>query len=338
MRLCRLLAIAGAAVLLAATLVRADTRDEVVKRGYLQCGVSTGLPGFSNPDDSGVWKGFDVEICRAIAAATLGDASKVKFVPLTSREQFTALQTGQVDVLCRNTAWTLARDTALGVKFAGVSYYDHQGFLVRKTLGVNDAKGLDGVAICIQSGTVSESGLDDYFKTKAMTYKPVFLDTTDQLVKGFESGRCDVLSGALSRLHGLRAALADPSMAVILTDTIAREPLGPVVRQGDDEWFNIVRWTLYAMIDAEQLGVDSKNVTAMKSSPIPAIRRLLGIVGIKGEGFGLPADWAARIITEVGNYGEVFERTIGKQSALGLGRGANALWTDGGLQYAPPLH
>ncbi len=337
-RICRRCAVAVLSVCLAAGLARADTRDEVVKRGYLQCGVSTGLPGFSNTDDKGNWAGFDVEICRAIAAATLGDAAKVKYVPLTAREQFTALQAGDVDVLSRNTAWTLTRDTALGVKFVGASYYDRQGFMVKKALSIKSVRGLAGAAICIQAGTTVEANLTDYFKEKKIEFKPIFLDTADRLVRGLESGRCDVLSGELSRLHGLRTELAHPEDAVILPETISREPLGLVVRQGDDEWFNVVRWTLFAMLDAEELGVTSTNVDAMKSSASPAIRRLLGLEGIKGQGLGLADDWAYRIVKEVGNYGEVFARTLGKGTPLDLDRGSNALWINGGLQYAPPIH
>jgi len=311
--------------------------ESVGKRDFVKCGVNTGLPGFSHADEKGNWTGLDVDLCRAIAAAVLGDAVKVKFTPLTAKERLTAVQSGEVDVLSRNTTWTLTRDTALGLNFAGVSYYDGQGFMVTQGLGVKSARELDGAAVCILAGTTTELNLADYFRTQGMSYQPVVFDTGDQTVKGFEAGRCDVLTSDQSQLYGLRIKLANPKNAVVLPEVISKEPLGPVVRQGDDAWFNIVRWTLFAMINAEELGVTSANVDEMKGSGNPEIRRLLGIEGDPGKGLGVPNDWAYRIIKQVGNYGEVFERNVGKGSPLKIERGLNALWIDGGLQYAPPI-
>ncbi|RMF17492.1 MAG: amino acid ABC transporter substrate-binding protein [Gammaproteobacteria bacterium] len=313
------------------------TLDAVKKKGFVQCGVSTGLPGFSNPDEKGNWVGIDVDVCKGIAAAVLGDASKVKYVPLNAKERFTALQSGEVDVLSRNTTWTLTRDASLGLNFAGVTYYDGQGFLVSKDLGVSSAKELDGAAVCIQAGTTTELNLADYFRQNGMKYQPVVFDTSDQTVKGFEAGRCDVLTSDQSQLYALRLKLSNPSKAVILPEVISKEPLGPVVRQGDDEWFNIVKWSLFAQINAEEMGVTSANVDKMKSSNNPNIQRLLGTAGEMGKLLGLSNDWAYNIIKQVGNYGEMFERNVGQGSALKIQRGLNALWTQGGIQYAPPL-
>ncbi len=331
------IATAALTVCLTSGLAMADTQAEVVKRGYLQCGVSTGLPGFSNPDEKGEWTGLDVDVCRAVAAATLGDATKVKFIPLTAKERFTALQSGEIDMLSRNTTWTLTRDSSLGLNFAGASYYDGQGFMVSKGLGVKSALELDGAAVCIQSGTTTELNLADYFKQNKMEYNPIVFDTSDQTVKGFEAGRCDVLTSDQSQLYGLRIKLAKPEDAVVLPEVISKEPLGPVVRQGDDAWFNIVKWSLYAMINAEELGVTSANVEAMKTTANPSIKRLIGLEGIKGDGLGLTDEWAYNIIAQVGNYGEMFERTVGEGSPLKIGRGLNALWVKGGIQYAPPI-
>ncbi len=249
----------------------------------------------------------------------------------------TALQSGEIDVLSRNTTWTLTRDSSLGIHFTGVTYYDGQGFMVSKDLGVKGARELDGAAVCILAGTTTELNLADYFRTHNMKYQPVVFDTGDQTVKGFEAGRCDVLTSDQSQLYGLRIKLAKPENAVVLPEIISKEPLGPVVRQGDDEWFNIVKWTLFAMLNAEEVGVNSTNVDAMKTSGNPEIRRLLGLEGIKGEGLKLSADWAYQIVRQVGNYGEVFERNVGQGSALKIRRGLNALWKDGGIQYAPPI-
>ncbi len=331
-------AITLALSMLASAAVTADTiLASVQKKGFLHCGVNTGLPGFSHADEKGNWTGLDVDLCRAVAAAVLGDAGKVKYTPLTAKERLTAVQSGEVDLLSRNTTWTLTRDTSLGLNFAGINYYDGQGFLVSKELGVKSAKELDGAAVCILAGTTTELNLADYFRTHGMAYQPVVFDTGDQTVKGFEAGRCDVLTSDQSQLYGLRVKLARPEDAVVLPDVISKEPLGPVVRQGDDAWFNIVRWTLFAMINAEELGVTSANVEEMKSSSNPEIRRLLGLEGSPGKGLGLAEDWAYQVVRQVGNYGESFERNVGGGSPLKIERGLNALWRDGGLQYAPPI-
>ncbi|PSW21548.1 amino acid ABC transporter substrate-binding protein [Photobacterium sanctipauli] len=315
------------------------TLDKVKNQGYVQCGVSTGLPGFSNPNEKGEWEGLDVEFCQAVAAATLGDKTKVKYIPLTAKERFTALQSGEIDVLSRNTTWTLHRDTALGINFAGVNYYDGQGFMINKELAkeVESATQLDGADICVQSGTTTELNLADYFRYREMEYNPVVFDTAAQTVKGFEAGRCDALTTDQSGLYALRLNLQDPSLAVVLPEIISKEPLGPVVRQGDDQWFNIVKWTHNTMVHAEELGVSSHNVDDMKKSNDPNIRRLIGEDGPKGKGLGLNDDWGYQILKQVGNYGESFERTVGMSSPLEIKRGVNALWVDGGLQYAPPI-
>ena len=327
----------GALVALSSTSSLASTLESVLERGFLSCGVNTGLPGFSSPDDRGRWSGMDVDVCRAVAAATLKDASKVKFVPLTAKERFTALQSGEIDLLSRNTTWTLTRDASLGLNFAGVSYYDGQGFMVKKDLGVSSALELDGAAVCIQSGTTSELNLADYFRTKNMTFEPVVFDTTDATTKGFDSGRCDVLTSDQSQLYAVRIRLAKPDSAMVLPEVISKEPLGPVVRQGDDQWFNIVKWSLFTMVNGEELGVTSANIKASLNSKDPNVRRLLGLEGPKGNGLGLDDDWSRRILEQVGNYEEVFERNVGSGSPLKISRGLNALWNDGGILYAPPF-
>ena len=323
--------------LIGAEFSHSGTLNEVKKRGELVCGVSTGIPGFSNPDTQGVWKGLDVDLCKAIAAATLGDALKVKFVPLTGKERFSALQSGEIDILARNTAWTLTRDTLLGLHFCGVNYYDGQGFLVSKSLGVKSALELNGTAICLQSGTTTELNVADYFKTNKMTYKPIIFDTPNQLMKGFETGRCDVLTSDRSQLYALRSQFESPDETVVLPQVISKEPLGPVVRQGDDAWFNIVKWSLFAMILAEEYGVTSHNVEEMKTSSNLEIQRLLGMEGNKGKGLGLKNDWAYQLIKQVGNYGESYERNVGQGSPLKIERGLNSLWTRGGILFAPPI-
>jgi general L-amino acid transport system substrate-binding protein len=331
--------VAGVAtVALTTTAAFADeTLDAVKARGELVCGVSTGLPGFSNPDEDGNWSGIDVDVCRAVAAAVLGDADAVKFVPLTAKERFTALQSGEIDMLSRNTTWTHTRDTSLGLNFAGVNYYDGQGFLVKKDLGVESATELDGASVCIQAGTTTELNLADYFRFQGMEYSPVVFDTSDQTVQGFASGRCDVLTSDQSQLYALRTKLDNPDSAMVLPEVISKEPLGPVVRQGDDQWFNIVKWSLFAQINAEELGVTSENLEEMMGSDNPSIQRLVGTDGDMGEKLGLSADWAANIVAQVGNYGEMFERNVGMDTPLAISRGLNALWTNGGIQYAPPI-
>lgn len=313
------------------------TFDAVKKKGFVQCGVNTGLPGFSVTDDKGRWKGLDVDFCRAVAAAVFGDVAKVRFTPLTAKERFTALQSGEIDILSRNTTWTLTRDTSLGLNFTGVIYYDGQGFMVKKNLGVNSARELNGATVCVLAGTTTELNLADYFRTHQMKYTPVTFDKTDETTSAFEAGRCDALTSDQSQLYAIRIQLSTPDNARVLPEVISKEPLGPAVRQGDTEWFNIVRWTLFAMINGEELGVTSENVDQMKSSTNPEIRRLLGLEGIKGQGLGLTDEWAYNLIKQVGNYGEVFERNLGKGSPLDISRGLNALWSEGGIQYAPPI-
>lgn len=328
---------AATAFLAQASAASADTLENVKKKGFIQCGVSTGLPGFSNPDEKGNWTGLDVDVCRSVAAAVFGDSTKVKYTPLNAKERFTALQSGEVDLLPRNTTWTLSRDASLGINFVGVNYYDGQGFLISKKLGVASAKELDGAAICIQAGTTTELNLADYFRANNMKYTPVVFDTSDLTVKGFESGRCDVLTSDQSQLYALRIKLANPSDAIVLPEVISKEPLGPAVRQGDDGWFNIVRWSLFAAMNAEELGITAANVDAMKKGDNPDVGRLLGKEGGFGQMLGLSEDWAFNIIKQVGNYGEQFERNVGQGSPLKISRGLNALWTQGGIQYAPPV-
>jgi general L-amino acid transport system substrate-binding protein len=332
---------AAGALLAASTLPVAHagaTLDAVKAKGFVQCGVSTGLPGFSAANDKGQWTGLDVDVCRAVAAAVFGDANKVKFTPLTAKERFTALQSGEIDMLSRNTTWTLTRDTNLGLNFAGVNYYDGQGFMVHKSLGVKSAKELDGAAICIQAGTTTELNLADYFRSNGMKYQAITYDTSDESVKGFEAGRCDVLTSDQSQLYALRIKLKDPNSAMVLPEVISKEPLGPVVRNGDEDWLKIVRWSLFAMINAEEMGVTSKNVDQIrKTTKDPGKQRLLGLSGIKGQGLKLSDDWSYNIIKQVGNYGEAFERNVGMGSPLKIARGLNALWSKGGIQYAPPI-
>jgi len=328
----------GAIVALSGAVSAGATLDAVKAKGFVQCGVSTGLPGFSAADDKGQFTGLDVDVCRAVGAAIFGDAGKVKYSPLTAKERFTALQSGEIDMLSRNTTWTYTRDSSLGLNFTGVNYYDGQGFLVTKNLGVKSALEMDGATFCIQAGTTTELNLADYFRANKMTYVPITFDTSDQTIKAFEAGRCDALTSDQSQLYALRIKLSNPDGAMVLPEVISKEPLGPVVRQGDDEWLNIVKWSLYAMVNAEELGVTSANVDEMKaSSTDPNVRRLLGVEGVKGEWMGLPDDWGYHIIKQVGNYGEAFERNVGKGSALGIARGLNALWSKGGIQYAPPI-
>ena len=315
----------------------ATTLESLKEKGHLQCGVTSGLLGFSQPDDKGNWTGIDVDTCRAVAAAIFGDAKAVEFTPLTAKERFTALQSGEIDMLSRNTTWTLTRDASLGLNFAGVNYYDGQGFLVNKGIGVDDATQLDGATVCIQAGTTTELNLSDYFRAKGMEYKPIVFDTSEQTVQGFASGRCDVLTSDRSQLAALRSKLSDPDSAKILPNTISKEPLGPVVRQGDDQWFNIVKWVLAVQINAEELGVTSANVDDMLKSDNPNIQRLLGTDGDMGAKLGLPGDFGAKIVKQVGNYGEMYDRNVGPDTPLGLERGINALWTEGGVMYAPPV-
>ncbi|MEH6454243.1 MAG: amino acid ABC transporter substrate-binding protein [Psychromonas sp.] len=338
MKVTKIALILGAAALVPnLASASASTLEQVVKKGTVACGVSTGIPGFSATDSKGVWKGLDVDLCQSVAAAVLGDASKVKYIPLTAKERFTALQSGEIDLLVRTTTWTATRDTSLGLNFAGVNYYDGQGFLVSKDLGVTSAKELDGASFCIQSGTTSELNLTDYFIANKMEYKAVTFDTSGQTIDAFKKGRCDAVTSDASQLYGLRVKMDDPSSAIVLPEIISKEPLGPVVRQGDDEWFNIVRWTMFATIEAEELGVTSANAEEMLKSENPSIKRLLGTSGKAGENLGLKADWAYQIVKQVGNYSESFDRHVGKDSPLSIDRGINALWNKGGLMYPMPI-
>ena len=314
-----------------------DTLAAVKKRGSLSCGVSTGLAGFSQKDEKGEWSGLDVDVCRAVAAAVLGDATKVQYKPLTAKERFTALQSGEIDVLSRNTTWTHTRDTSLGLNFAGVNYYDGQGFMVSKKLGIKSAMELDGAAACIQAGTTTELNLADYFRANGMKYTAVTFDSSDQTRAGFESGRCDVLTSDQSQLYAIRIGLKDPSSAIVLPEVISKEPLGPVVRQGDDAWFNIVKWSMFALVEAEFLGVNSSNADDQKAKGKPAQKRLLGSEGDAGAKLGISADWAYNIVKQVGNYGEAFERNVGMGSPLKISRGLNAQWNKGGILYSPPV-
>jgi general L-amino acid transport system substrate-binding protein len=313
------------------------TLKAVQDRGQLVCGANGTLAGFGLPDPQGNWTGFDVDFCRAIAAAIFNDPTKVKFVPHTASARNTALQSGEIDVLSRNTTWTMSRDTQLGIDFADVNYYDGQGFMVRKSLKVNSALELNDASVCVQQGTTTELNLADYFRSNNMTLKTVTFATADEAVKAYDTSRCDSYTTDSSGLYGERLRLTNPSDHIILPEIISKEPLSPAVRQGDDNWEDIVRWTHYAMVNAEELGVSQNNVDDMMKSDNPDIRRLLGVEGKFGSGMGLTDDWAAHIIKAVGNYGESFERNVGQGSPLKVARGLNALWTKGGLQYGIPV-
>ena len=325
------------APILASVGAQADTLKTVKDRGMLACGVSQGLPGFSSPDDKGNWTGIDVDVCRAVAAAIFNDPTKIKFVPLSAKDRFTALQSGEIDVLSRNTTWTLSRDTSLGVNFAGVTYYDGQVFMVKKALKVNSALELNSASVCVQTGTTTEQNLADYFKANKMKYEVIAFAGADETVKAYESGRCDVYTTDVSGLYAERLKLANPADHVVLPEVISKEPLGPMVRHGDDQWFDIVKWTLFALVTAEELGVTQANVDEMAKSDKPEFKRAFGTDGNLGEQLGLTKDWFSRIVKAVGNYGEVYERNVGAGSKLQIARGLNQLWNKGGLQYAPPI-
>jgi len=311
--------------------------DAVRSKGFIQAGVNGSVFGFGMPDAKGVWKGLDVDTARAIAAAIFGDASKVKFTPLTAQQRFTALQSGEIDVLTRNATRTLSRETQLGLNFVAVNYYDGQGFLISKKLGVKSAKELDGATVCVLPGTTTEQNAADYFRTNKMAWKPVVIENTSELAKTFFAGRCDVLTSDASQLAGTRAIAPNPKDYVILPEIISKEPLAPAVRHGDDQFRDIVDFSVLAMINAEELGITSKNVDEMLKSKNPAIQRFLGVSAGNGKALGLDEKWAYNIIKQVGNYGEVFERNVGVNTKLGLERGLNALWTNGGLMYSPPF-
>ena len=317
---------------------KASTVDATKKQGFVKCGVSQGLPGFSNADESGKWTGIDVDVCRAVAAAVLGDANKVKYTPLSAKERFTALQAGEIDVLSRNTTWTLERDAAIGLTFVGVNFYDGQGFMVRKATGiksVNDFK--NGVKVCTNTGTTTELNMADFFKSKGVKYEPVVFEKADEVVQAYDSGRCDTYTTDKSGLAAQRTKLSKPDDHVVLPETISKEPLGPVVRQGDSKWEDVVRWSLNVWIEAEEYGVNSSNIDSMKSSKNPAIQRIVGAEGTKnGEALGLDQEWSYRIIKQIGNYGESYKKNIADTGIL-PDRGPNNLWTKGGILYVPPV-
>lgn len=336
MRRIALVLAVGAAASIAGTAA-AQTLKAVKDRGLLVCGVSEGLYGFSAADEKGNWSGFDVDFCRAIAAAIFNDPARIKFVPLSTGERFTALKSGTIDVLSRDTTWTISREAALGLNFAAVTYYDGQGFLVPAALKVESALELDGKLVCTQTGTTTELNLADHFRANGMKYDLIAGKTADETRKAYEAGRCNVLTSDVSQLYAERLKLPNPGEHIILPDIISKEPLGPAVRQGDDQWFNIVKWTHFAMINAEELGVSSTTIDQAMTSEKPDVKRLVGTDGAYGEQIGLTRDWAARIVRLVGNYEEVFERNVGTKSKLGIPRGINSLWTHGGIQYAPPI-
>ncbi|WP_249694879.1 amino acid ABC transporter substrate-binding protein [Stappia sp. WLB 29] len=332
-----LAAVAGTLLFGNAALAK-GTLDIVKERGRLVCGTSTGIAGFSMADDKGEWTGLDVDVCRALAAAIFDDPQKADFVPLSSKDRLVALQTGEIDVLPRTTTWTLGRDSGIGLDFTAVNYYDGQGFQVRRDLGVESIRELNGASICTVQGTTNELNLADYFRVNNMDYQLVTFQSIDDTVKAYESKRCDALTTDMSQLVSYRLKMAEPDAHMLLPGVISKEPLGPYVRQGDDEWFDIVRWTVFAMVNAEELGVTKANVDELAAtSDNPEIRRLLGLDGEFGKTLGLTNDWVARIIRHVGNYGESFDRNLGTGSPMQLPRGVNALWSQGGIQFAPPI-
>ena len=334
------LAMAGAtAVMVSAGAQAGETLDAVLAKGFIQCGVSTGLPGFSNPDSEGNWSGMDVDVCRAVAAALFGDADAVQYTPLSAQQRFTALQSGEIDILSRNTTWTLTRDSSLGLNFGPTTFYDGQGFMVLVELGVESALELDGASVCVQSGTTTELNLADYFRANDMTFEPVVIESFDEVTGAYFAGRCDVFTTDTSQLASIRSSLAPtPTDHVILPEVISKEPLGPLVRHGDDEFFDVMKWVVFAVIEAEERGITSENVASIRDTTTdPGLRRLLGVDPGMGENLGLSEDWAYNAIALVGNYGEIFDRNVGPDTPLGLERGINAQWTEGGLIYAPPI-
>ena len=324
---------------LAASAAVAGTMDDVKARGKLNCGVTTGLVGFAAPDANGEWQGFDVGVCRAVAAAVLGDPKAVEFVPTTGKTRFTALASGEIDMLARNTTWTFSRDVDLKFEFTGINYYDGQGFMVPKDLGVGSAKDLDGATVCIQTGTTTELNLADFFRSNNISYEPVPIETNAEAQQQYLAGACDVYTTDASGLAATRATFEDPSAHVVLPEIVSKEPLGPLVRHGDNDWGDVLRWSLNALIAAEELGVTSANIAELSSAPTnnPEVNRLLGTEGNLGEMLGLDAEWAKRAIMAGGNYGELFEKNIGENTPIGLARGLNAQWKNGGLIYTPPF-
>jgi general L-amino acid transport system substrate-binding protein len=329
----------GAVLGLSASAAFADTLADVQAKGYLQCGVSPSTPGFAAPDANNEWAGLDVDFCRAMAAAIFDDPKAVRFTPLTSKERFTALSSGEIDVLSRTTTWTMSRDTNLGIDFAGTMFYDGQGFMVRKDLGVASATELSGAAICIEAGTTTELNAADYFSSTGMEYNAVVFEDQDEVVKAYDDGRCDVFTTDSSALAAERLSLANPDENMILPEIISKEPLGPSVRQGDDLWFNITRWVYFALLESEELGITQANVDDMLGSDNPGVRRVLGVEGDFGTAIGLSTDWAYKIIKHVGNYNDIYERHVGASTPVGIARAGsvNDLWTRGGLMYAPPI-
>ena len=334
---------AAIAMMALAGTAAAATLDDVKSRGTLNCGVTTGLAGFASPDDQGNWTGLDVDMCRAVAAAVFGDDTKVKYVPTTATERFTALQSGEIDLLARNTTWTFSRDVQLGFEFVGVNYYDGQGFMVRSELGVASALELDGAAVCVQTGTTTELNLADYFRANGMELNSIVFQKNEEARQAYDEGRCDAYTTDASGLAAERSVLSSPADHIILPEIISKEPLGPLVRHGDHQWGDVVRWTLNSMIIAEEFGVTSENVEEMKGSENPEIQRLLGVEKVEegqprmGSMLGLSDDWAYNIVSLVGNYGESFERNVGVKTPLGLARGLNQLWSKGGILFAPPM-
>ncbi len=338
MKFCKLCVVVVLVMVMAtAGMAVAGTLADVRAKGFIQAGANGDLFGFGKPDEKGVWRGLDVDTARAIAAAVFGDANKVKFTPLTAKTRFTALQSGEIDVLTRNCTQTLGRDTDLGLDFVQVNYYDGQGFLVPKKLGVQSAKELDGATVCVLPGTTTELNVADYFRANNMKMKPVVIESTAELAKAFFAGRCDVLTSDASQLAGTRAVAPDPKAYVILPEIISKEPLAPVVRHGDNQWKDIVNYAVLAMINAEEMGITSKNVDKMLKSKDPKVQRFLGVSAGNGKALGLDEKFAYNIIKQVGNYGEIFERNVGVNTPLGIERGLNALWTNGGLMYSPPF-
>jgi len=333
----KLLSTAAVAATLS-TAASAATLDDVKAKGFIQCGVSQGVPGFSNADASGNWTGIDVDACRAVAAAVFNDAQAVKFTPLSAKERFTALQSGEIDILSRNTTWTYTRDNSLGIDFTAVNFYDGQGFMARKDLGITSALELDGATVCTEQGTTTELNMADFFRKHKLSYVPVVVQKADEAVAAYASGRCDVFTTDKSGLAAQRSKLADPNDHIILDETISKEPLGPAVRHGDNQWKDIVTWAMFVQVNAEEMNITSKNVASVKKETTdPGILRLLGAEGDMGSQLGLSADWAYNIIAQVGNYGEVFEANVGPSTPVGLPRGINNLWTEGGIMYAPPV-
>ena len=323
------------AILATPAFAQQSTLDAVKSKGFVQCGVNTGVAGFSAPDSKGAWRGIDVDLCRAVAAAVFGDANKVRYTPLTAQQRFTALQSGEVDILSRNTTWTITRDTSLGLNFVGVNYYDGQGFMVHRKLNVKSAKQLNGATVCVQPGTTTELNLADYFRSNKMTFKPVVIEKLDEVLNAYFAGRCDVYTTDHSGLISTRATRAPkPEEHVILPEIISKEPLGPAVRHGDDRWFDVVKWSMFAMLEAEEMGLSSKTIDKEASSANPNIQRFVGATGDIGKMLGLDNKWAFNIIKQVGNYAESFDNNL---KPLGFERGLNRLWNQGGLMYAPPI-